>query len=156
MEIIFERIETQNDIELLKYWLEDPELRRMARMTDTPLSDDDYQVYLDTLSFLVFVDGLAIGYARIYRYAIEEEGEIGIAIAMPEYRRRGLGTLIGQKVIATCLAMGMRKIHWATGDFNLPSIKLAEKLGFKFDCLIPDVIKLQTGNRNALVYTLEI
>lgn len=156
MDILFERIKTQIDLEQIKYWLEDIDLLRMARMREAPLSDLDLQDYLSTLSFLVFVDGLAIGYARIYPSESSREGEIGIVIADPEYRGKGIGTEIGKKLIATCMVMGMTTLDWATGDFNIPSIKLAKKLGFKFYKLIPEVLTILGDKHDALVYRLEV
>lgn len=156
MDLTFERIATKNDLELLKFWLEDAELLKMARMRDIPLSDQEFEDYLNTLSYFIVVDSLAIGYARIYETLNPREGEIGIVIAMPEYRNQGIGTKVGQKLIPTCLVLGMDTIRWTTADYNLPSLKLAEKLGFKFEQYIPEVIKLQTGNHNALIYKLEI
>lgn len=156
MDLFFERITTTSDLEQLKCWLEDEELQRMARMRDGPLTEEDFQDYVSTLSFMVYAEGVAIGYARIYPYADSTEGEIGVVIALPEYWRKGIGTEIGKRVIATCLVLGMRRIHWATSEYNLPSIRLAKKLGFKFEKLIPDVIHLKDGRYDALVYVLEI
>jgi RimJ/RimL family protein N-acetyltransferase len=52
--------------------------------------------------------------------------------------------------------MGMYKIHWATAIYNFPSMKLAEKLGFHFEKLLPQAIQLKTGPRDAVVYCLEV
>jgi hypothetical protein len=60
MDLYFERIQTAADLEQIKCWLEDEELLRLARMTDKPLTEEDFQAYLKTLSYLVYVDGLAI------------------------------------------------------------------------------------------------
>jgi RimJ/RimL family protein N-acetyltransferase len=156
MEITFERITTKNDLEVLKFWLEDEELLKRARMRDIPLDEKDYEEYLKTLSYFIVVDNLAIGYARIYRYPNPKEGEIGIVIALPEYRKLGIGTIVGKRLIPVCLAMGMNAIRWATAADNLPSIGLAEKLGFKFEQYLPDVIQLKDGKYNALVFKLEV
>jgi len=128
----------------------------MARMRDNPLHPDEYQEYLDTLSFMVYVDSLAIGYVRIFKGKEPDEGELGLVIALPEYRGVGLGTEIGFRLVDTAVKSGLTKLNWATADYNLPSIKLALKLGFKFHQLIPDVIIIEGKKYNALIYRYEV
>jgi RimJ/RimL family protein N-acetyltransferase len=156
MELYFDRIKTLEDLTLIKYWLEDPELLKMARMRENPLLPDEYQAYLETLSFMVYANDLAIGYVRIFKGDEPEEGELGIVIALPEYKGVGLGTEIGTRLLDTALRSGYKKLNWATADYNLASIKLALKLGFKFYQLIPDVITIGGKKHNALIYRYEV
>lgn len=131
LNLTYERIKEPADLEVLKEWLEDIELLRLARMRETPLEDEDFKFYLDTLSYFICLEGVPIGYCRIFETADPEVMEIGIIIAEPEYWKKGIGTIVGKKLIATCMACGATKILWATTEYNKGSIELAEKLGFK-------------------------
>jgi len=155
-DIYFERILTPSDIELIKSWLEDPELLKMARMRDNPLTEDEYSEYLHTLSFMVYVDGLAVGYARIYKTSDPEVMEIGMVIANAEYREKGLGYAIGKRLLGVTKELGAKIVYWATSDYNYPSIKLAKKLGFKFDKCLPEIVVTGNEKHDALIYKLEI
>lgn len=55
--------------------------------------------------------------------------EIGIAIA-EAWRRRGLATLLARALIGSVAAQGVTDIGWLCWADNLPSVKLAESLGF--------------------------
>ncbi|QIB69906.1 GNAT family N-acetyltransferase [Aminipila butyrica] len=63
-------------------------------------------------------------------YAVYDEGiEIEID-TKPEYRRKGLATVCGAKLILTCLERNIYP-HWDAHD--LRSVALAEKLGYHLD-----------------------
>ena len=53
-----------------------------------------------------------------------------------EFRKLGLAELLAKKFIKECLLKNLEP-SWETLDFNTPSIKLAEKLGFKIDLKLP-------------------
>lgn len=61
-------------------------------------------------------------------YAAGRDVELGLATA-PRYRDRGYATLTA----AACAELGVArgfKLHWHCDDENLPSIRVAEKVGF--------------------------
>jgi len=151
-EVEYVRIRTQSDLDQLKYWLEDPELLKMARMTEASLKDEDFQEYLETYSFFIVLDGLAVGYIRLFKTEDPDRGEIGVVIALPEYREKGLGYTVGKRIVGTAMQMGIKTIDWATADYNLPSVRLAKKLGFRFYKLIPEIIVIGNEKHDALIY----
>lgn len=54
----------------------------------------------------------------------------GIGIAtMPEQRRRGIATLAAARFVAESLGRGLTP-HWDCAAGNIPSVQLAERLGF--------------------------
>jgi RimJ/RimL family protein N-acetyltransferase len=154
-ELYFEKIETPDDIEQLKDWLSDPELLKLARMRDNPLTEDEFQVYLDTLSYMVYVDGLAIGYGRIFKMENPEELEIGVVIANPDYRGKKIGETIARRLMEASRIFNPKRFFWCTADYNLPSVNLAKRLGFKFHKLIPEIVKIGRESHDALVYVKE-
>lgn len=156
MQLYFEQISTKSDLELIKYWLDDIDLLRLARMRENPLTEEELQQYLVPPSFIIYVNGLACGYARIFRTQDPKIGEMGIVIAWPEYRGKGIGEKVGAKILAACLTMGFKKINWATSDNNMASINLAKKLGFVLDIYLPDVITLNGESRSALIFKYEV
>lgn len=62
-------------------------------------------------------------------YASDTEVEIGIETYSRNHRGRGFGRLAARAVIDECIRQS-RTPHWKTEDFRLPSIRLAQKIGF--------------------------
>ncbi len=62
-------------------------------------------------------------------FAAETDVEVGISTYSRADRGKGYARLAVQALLDECLRQG-RMPHWKTEDFRLPSIKLAEKVGF--------------------------
>lgn len=62
-------------------------------------------------------------------YASDTDVEIGIETYYRSHRGRGFGRLAARAAIDECLRQS-RTPHWKTEDFRLPSIRLAQKIGF--------------------------
>jgi GNAT superfamily N-acetyltransferase len=58
--------------------------------------------------------------------------EIGIH-TREDYRRKGLATLATAATIEYCLSQGFRTVGWHCDEYNLPSMKVAEKVGFTLE-----------------------
>jgi len=58
--------------------------------------------------------------------------EIGIH-TREDYRRQGLATLTAAAAVDYCLSNGLRSVGWHCDEYNVPSIKVAEKVGFKLE-----------------------
>jgi RimJ/RimL family protein N-acetyltransferase len=58
--------------------------------------------------------------------------EIGIHTC-EDYRRQGLATLTAAAAVDYALSNGFRYVGWHCDEYNLPSIKTAEKVGFKLE-----------------------
>jgi GNAT superfamily N-acetyltransferase len=63
-------------------------------------------------------------------YNSDDRCEVGIAV-VEEYRRRGLATLMGRAFLAEAWRRGVSDVGWICWTDNLPSLKTAEKLGFR-------------------------
>jgi len=87
-------------------------------------------------------DTRAMGYVavdknKVVAYAVIDcivgtGGDLGF-FTDPNYRRRGLGSIVSAAVIAYALKYGLDTIHWDCESFNHGSIKTAEKLGLTLD-----------------------
>ncbi|SFS44503.1 GNAT family N-acetyltransferase [Marininema halotolerans] len=62
-------------------------------------------------------------------FATETDVEVGVETYHRAHRGKGYGELVTRAFLETCLEEG-RIPHWKTEDFRLPSIKLAQKVGF--------------------------
>jgi RimJ/RimL family protein N-acetyltransferase len=69
----------------------------------------------------------AIGWCTA-EYVSESRCGIGIA-TVPAYERRGLATATAAAFVSHCVERGITP-YWECGSDNLPSIRVAEKLGF--------------------------
>ncbi len=58
--------------------------------------------------------------------------EIGIH-TREDYRRQGLAALTAAATVDYALSSGFRYVGWHCDEYNLPSIKTAEKVGFKLE-----------------------
>ncbi|MCI8612779.1 MAG: ribosomal protein S18-alanine N-acetyltransferase [Clostridia bacterium] len=58
------------------------------------------------------------------------EGEIMNVAVRPEYRRKGVGRLIVEKIIAHCAENGVKKIWLEVYEKNLPAVSLYTCCGF--------------------------
>lgn len=87
---------------------------------------DNYLKY--GVGYVVMKDGEIISGAASYSYC---EGAIDITIeTKPEYKRQGLALACASKVILECIEKGLYP-QWDAS--NLPSVALAEKLGYNMD-----------------------
>jgi RimJ/RimL family protein N-acetyltransferase len=57
-------------------------------------------------------------------------GDLGFEV-LPEFRRRGLGTVLAAAAIEHGLHAGIKTIHWTCAETNSASIRTAEKLGLQ-------------------------
>jgi RimJ/RimL family protein N-acetyltransferase len=97
---------------------------RLARTADSDTAGD-------RVSFVVDVDGVAVGGASLYNFdALARHAEVGINL-LPEARGRGIGTAaIGQLVQFGFVRRNLRRIHLQAIASNLAAIRAYEKAGF--------------------------
>ncbi|KAF9230073.1 acetyltransferase, partial [Melanogaster broomeanus] len=67
--------------------------------------------------------------------------EIGPAIVLPAFQRthvasHAVGLLLKYLLDIAPSGLGFRKVKWTASPFNVPSNRLAKRMGFKFDGLI--------------------
>jgi len=72
----------------------------------------------DQVAAWATVDGIVDGF-----------GDAGL-FTQPYYRRRGLATVVSAAAVEHGLAQGLKAINWTCAADNVPSIRVAEKLGF--------------------------
>lgn len=73
------------------------------------------------------IDGRVV--SRVHAYpGLPRHAELGAATSEP-YRRRGLNTACASLVAETLLRRGVTPV-WSTGESNLPSQRVASKVGF--------------------------
>jgi GNAT superfamily N-acetyltransferase len=77
---------------------------------------------------LVYRDKAAVGWCLSFRYGSSCEFTVQTA---EEYQQRGFGTITTAALIDSCLSSNHGSIGWHCGQENVPSMKLAEKVGFE-------------------------
>jgi len=70
-------------------------------------------------------EGKVIAEGTIY-----DDGEFSLVVD-PNFRMRGIGTAMVEKLIELGKEMGLKKIRFYTLPENIPMIKIGKKLGFK-------------------------
>jgi RimJ/RimL family protein N-acetyltransferase len=78
--------------------------------------------------FCVVRDGTILSWC-LSVFVSDENFEFGIATA-PDHRRKGLATLAAAACVEHCVE-NHRIPHWHCWEDNVPSIKVAEKVGFE-------------------------
>ncbi len=76
------------------------------------------------VTLLAIIDDVIVGEISLY-----EDGEFSLVVK-PEYRRRGIGTMLVENIIGEAKKLGITKIKFFTLPDNIPMIKIAKKLGF--------------------------
>lgn len=83
--------------------------------------------------YFLLVDGVcAATIAVICDYA-KQEGYVHMVSCKPEFRGRGLGSLMNRLVIDVFKAEGMRTAWLTTDDWRIPAIKSYLRIGFEPD-----------------------
>jgi RimJ/RimL family protein N-acetyltransferase len=77
---------------------------------------------------LVYKDKEIVSWSLSFMYGSSHEFTVQ---TVEEYQQRGFGTLTTAALIDYCLFHNAASIGWHCGQENVPSIKLAEKVGFK-------------------------
>jgi len=85
----------------------------------------------DTVTFVVDVDGTAVGSASLFRFdSFARHAEAGISL-VPDARGRGTGTAaIAQLVEFGFVRRNLRRIHLQAISSNISAIRAYEKVGF--------------------------
>ena len=84
--------------------------------------------------FVAEIDGKVVGFAS---YSIETErsvGTVGYNAVHPDYRGRGIGTALQQRVKQAFREEGMKFAHVSTLAHDFPAQRVYEKMGFEEYC----------------------
>ncbi len=105
----------------------------MQQLYPLTFSDEELEIVLHEKepdrSYVFIFEGKAVGYGLL-RY--EHDGYPTLALAVhPEYRNRGLGTILGDELIAAAKEQGAHLIVLFVFSWN-PARRLYERLGFCF------------------------
>lgn len=81
--------------------------------------------------------------------------ELGAVIARAHWSK-GLGTSAAQSVVEYAFnALGLAEIRADLLQSNLASMRVLEKLGFRFERVIPDYLQSETGSQDGYLYVLQ-
>ena len=90
----------------------------------------------DVFNFLFYIDEITDPAGKIFYFDVNERNrscEFGYTVN-PDYRNRGIGKKMLEEFIALMFGkMNFNKLYAQTAQFNTPSVKLLESLGFKKD-----------------------
>jgi RimJ/RimL family protein N-acetyltransferase len=148
----------KQNIHLIEEWLnEDKNLRILGRLREDKFSEKDRDLYTDrnkTWTFIVYSGIVPVGYARLTH---DKEGiaEIGIVLTA-SHRKQGIGFEVAQSLIRLAKKLKKKRVIWITAEFNDPSIKLAEKLGFRSYMKHLDAVKIDEKKFHRLVFVKEL
>jgi RimJ/RimL family protein N-acetyltransferase len=87
-----------------------------------------YRSFLETGFGYALLVGGAVASWCLTVYAHADQRELGLATA-PEQRQRGYATLVAAAAVEHAAARGLTP-HWHCWDDNVPSIRVAERVGF--------------------------
>lgn len=73
-------------------------------------------------------DGNVVGYMGMWK--ILDEGHITNVAVLPEYRNKGIATMLIDKMIAVCKCSEIYNMTLEVRESNLPAINLYKKFGF--------------------------
>ena len=93
----------------------------------------DREFYDEKLNFILVVDGNAAATITIICDDNKKQGYIHMVACKPEYRGRGLGTILNKIAMNTLIEQGMKTAYLTTDDWRIPAIKSYLRCGFKPD-----------------------
>jgi|1185.fasta_scaffold31897_2 GNAT superfamily N-acetyltransferase len=82
------------------------------------------------VAFVAQVNGVVVGYATLQPLADPKRVEHGFTGVLPEYRRRGVATALGQAQLAWAAARGYEELVTTTGVPNTALRRQKAKLGY--------------------------
>lgn len=93
----------------------------------------DRENYDEKLNFILTVDGNAAATITVICDYNKKQGYIHMVACKPEYRGRGLGTILNKIAMNTLVKEGMTTAYLTTDDWRIPAIKSYLRCGFKPD-----------------------
>jgi len=81
------------------------------------------------LGFVAISDGKVVAHAVI-DCIVDGFGEIGLETS-PQFQRRGLATAVSRATLDYGFTHGLDTVIWDCYEHNIPSVRLAQKLGFQ-------------------------
>jgi L-amino acid N-acyltransferase YncA len=96
--------------------------------------------------FVAEVDGRVVGWMAVTAYRSGREGfsracELSYYLDKA-YQHQGIGTVLMDRVIARCRALGYKHLMLIIFEDNLPSLSLARKFGFEPWGLFPGIVEI--------------
>jgi RimJ/RimL family protein N-acetyltransferase len=148
----------KKNIHFIEDWLnEDRNLRILGRLKIDEFGEKDREAYVDrhkTWTFLIYSGIVPVGYTRI-THSKKGIADIGIVLTAPN-RHQGIGYEVAQSLLRIAKKLEKRRAMWVTAEFNTPSIRLAEKLGFQLKLKDLDSVDIDGQKYHRLIYTKEI
>jgi mycothiol synthase len=83
--------------------------------------------------FIAEISGPPVGTVSAFvdKHRTEPLGFLGGPSVLPAFRRRGIGTALAQRALASLRERGMKRVMTGAGDWNTAARGFLEKLGFK-------------------------
>ncbi len=90
------------------------------------------------------VDDKIVGYMGMWK--ICDEGHITNVAVLPEYRNRGIASLLIEKIIGVCKCSEINNLTLEVRESNYGAIRVYEKYGFKSAGIRPNYYHMPTEN----------
>lgn len=93
------------------------------------------------------IDGNVVGYMGMWK--ICDEGHVTNVAVLPEYRKKGIASLLISKMIDVCKCSEINSMTLEVRESNYDAIRVYEKFGFKSLGIRPNYY--QKPNENAII-----
>lgn len=93
----------------------------------------EYHGFCEDKCFFLIVDGAPAATITVITDKQNKEGYVHMVSSKPEFRGRGLGTLMNNIALDVFKSEGMQSAHLTTDDWRIPAIKSYLRAGFKPD-----------------------
>jgi L-amino acid N-acyltransferase YncA len=106
-----------------------------------------------TVTVLAEKDREVVGYASLHHDQVSWQrhlGDLRIQVG-PDYRGRGLGSLLGREMFAIAAEMGIEKIVAQMTSDQPRAIALVERTGFRQEAVLHDFVIDREGRKHDLV-----
>lgn len=107
--------------------------------------------------FVALYDGRVIGWSDVLpntsRPIFRHSGALGIGL-LPEYRGRGIGQTLMQRVIDAAFLIGLKRIDLTVREGNIVAIALYKKFGFEVEGLHRNAVCIDGRCENTLSMAL--
>ena len=108
----------------------------VAAFADDSWSRESFDEILDEPEcyyFIAHCDDNIVGYCGMYHETGETPCSIEALAVVPEFRRKGLGRLLVQKMLDTAKELGLSKAELEVNTKNVDAIRLYQDFGFAIE-----------------------
>lgn len=131
------------------------ELLNWSARVDFPLNDmtvfNEWHSDPEITPYVVLLDNELVAYGEVWLDGADDFAELGRMIVAPNYRRRGLGKLLIERLIAVVHGDDNRNIWLRVFSTNAPALRCYESAGFR-QASAKESSSLNIGQRYSFIW----